>query len=926
MHELIWKMESAWPQTIEVGRGSVIAAKGYCFFVNGPLRELTLMLGSQRHSIASIGEPRDDVFQAYVGLDQEGYSRLSGFWDTIPLSADLCGQTLPVALEATDTHGDRARVELGEHSFVARADVEKPDFAAKSGPDSGVAICMATYEPDLEAFARQIDSILAQTHDNWICIVNDDGSTPDRYARIKELCGKDPRFFVYQNTNNQGFYRNFETCLKRVPDTISFVALADQDDYWYPEKLQRCLERFDSETQLVYSDMRIIDENGSVISDTYWKRRKNNYTKLDVLLIANTITGAASMFRAALIDQLIPFPERIGHSFHDHWIGLVALATGRIEYIDEPLYDYIQYEDSVIGHCDFAPVTVQRRMRGVARWVGKLAGAIARRMRRGLAFGRIKENVLFLRDRLVDIYEHEYRRLQLLGEVLQIRTGASDGKAERFRNLFSGRSSTMLALLGAHTRIWFQRETTNDAELRLLLAYITYRMNRFVVRIARPRYVRKSQALLEADARNNAQVVDFLRAKIAPLVLDIQETQPRRINIIVPEVKFDVLFGGYLGKLNLARRLIEEGHRVRMLVVDDCEIDPAALNRLGLLDPRLSSALCRLEIQACYDRTQTIGMHPRDVLVATTWWTAHIAHAALQHLTAERFLYLIQEYEPFTSPLGTYYSLAEQSYRLPHHALFSSQILRDFFAEQGIGVFADDSGTDARQAAFENAVTAPSVSVEKLASHKQKRLLFYARSGTHAARNLFEIGVLGLEKAIAEGTFPADEWEFWAMGSTYGELPLADGRTLKMVGKLALDEYHKQLAEFDLGMSLMYTPHPSLVPIEMAAAGLVVVTTNCMNKTEERLRDISQNILGVDATVEAVAAGLRAAAARVPDLEARVAGAHVNWSTRWEATFPKPLIDDVLGWFSAATIDMANTPEISAEAGPQDITGSAVGE
>ena len=90
-----------------------------------------------------------------------------------------------------------------------------------------------------------------------------------------------------------------------------------------------------------------------------------------------------------------------------------------------------------------------------------------------------------------------------------------------------------------------------------------------------------------------------------------------------------------------------------------------------------------------------------DRFVATTWWTAHIADAARRELGGERFLYLIQEYEPFTFPMGTYAALADASYRLPHTALFSTALLRDWFRLRGLGVFASGAGS----AAFQNAIT-----------------------------------------------------------------------------------------------------------------------------------------------------------------------------------------------------------------------------
>ena len=81
------------------------------------------------------------------------------------------------------------------------------------------------------------------------------------------------------------------------------------------------------------------------------------------------------------------------------------------------------------------------------------------------------------------------------------------------------------------------------------------------------------------------------------------------------------------------------------------------------------------EVEVVFGReSQGIEMSRGDALIATTWWTAHIADAALRSLEAERFLYLIQEYEPFTFPMGSLAALADASYRLPHVALFSTAV------------------------------------------------------------------------------------------------------------------------------------------------------------------------------------------------------------------------------------------------------------
>src|SRR3954467_14585676 len=118
-----------------------------------------------------------------------------------------------------------------------------------------VAICMATFEPEPRLLERQIGSIREQTHENWLCLVSDDGSSPDRLQDPRGVTAGDERFTLSVGAERLGFYANFERALGLVPPEASFVALADQDDRWYPEKLAALVAGLGA-AQLVYSDMR----------------------------------------------------------------------------------------------------------------------------------------------------------------------------------------------------------------------------------------------------------------------------------------------------------------------------------------------------------------------------------------------------------------------------------------------------------------------------------------------------------------------------------------------------------------------------------------------------------------------------------------------------------------------------------------------
>jgi glycosyltransferase involved in cell wall biosynthesis len=242
-------------------------------------------------------------------------------------------------------------VKLGSTELIYKHDYTAPDeqdFPLDLTRPS-IAICMATYNPPIELFKRQIQSIREQTFRNWICLISDDCS--DEYTRIQihEILAGDPRFYFSPSQDRLGFYFNFERAFSLIPKQIPYVAPSDQDDYWHPEKLETLLSQMDSETSLVYSDMNIVDKDGKLLQKTYWANRPNRFDNITSLILANTITGAASLFPRALLDTALPFPQQIGDSFHDHWIGCMALATGKVKYIDRPLYDYVQHRGNVLG-------------------------------------------------------------------------------------------------------------------------------------------------------------------------------------------------------------------------------------------------------------------------------------------------------------------------------------------------------------------------------------------------------------------------------------------------------------------------------------------------------------------------------------------------------------------------------------------------
>lgn len=269
------------------------------------------------------------------------------WWATVPVTAgdDLGLCSIPVA-EPFDTHG----VETLR----------------------GVAVCLATYEPDEALFRAQVDSLRAQTVP-FTCFVSDDASSNGVVERVIE---GDERFVLSRNDTRQGFYRNFERALRMVPADAEHVALCDQDDVWRPDKLDRLRDALD-DAVLAFSDQRLTTPGGAVLSDTLWRGRAVNHDDLLSMLVANAITGAACLFRRDLLDTLLPFPETPGLQFHDHWLAIAALATGRVAYVDAPLYDYVQHGGAVFGEVSTGEREAPRKSRRAAYFLGYCAREVA---------------------------------------------------------------------------------------------------------------------------------------------------------------------------------------------------------------------------------------------------------------------------------------------------------------------------------------------------------------------------------------------------------------------------------------------------------------------------------------------------------------------------------------------------------------------
>jgi hypothetical protein len=213
-------------------------------------------------------------------------------------------------------------------------------------------------------------------------------------------------------------------------------------------------------------------------------------------------------------------------------------------------------------------------------------------------------------------------------------------------------------------------------------------------------------------------------------------------------------------------------------------------------------------------------LRENDYFIATAWWTARTAFACLDaqqiHFGAapRRIIYLIQDYEPGFYPWSTRAALAEQTYHQPERTIpvFNTALLRDHFT--GLGHF--PTGL-----ALQPPIDATFAAALQPATPKEKIVLLYARP--LAERNCLPFLDMVVTQALATNPSLWAGWRFIAVGQDFPAQALSCHAPIEIAGRLSLTAYANLGSRAALGVALMVSPHPSYPPLEMAAAGVLVL-------------------------------------------------------------------------------------------------------
>ena len=219
-----------------------------------------------------------------------------------------------------------------------------------------ISILLASYNGE-KYIAEQIESLLAQTAQDFKLFICDDKSTDNTFLIASEYAQRYPnKISVYQNEENTGNAKyNFIRMM--IEHKNDYVMLCDQDDVWLPDKIEKSLAKICeleavygiTEPLLVHTDLRVVDKELSVMSPSYAQMSRTDYTKksLNNLLTRNIASGCTQIYNRALADLIVSEPKYM--LVHDWWVALIAATFGKIIAIHEPTILYRQHGNNSIG-------------------------------------------------------------------------------------------------------------------------------------------------------------------------------------------------------------------------------------------------------------------------------------------------------------------------------------------------------------------------------------------------------------------------------------------------------------------------------------------------------------------------------------------------------------------------------------------------
>jgi len=208
-----------------------------------------------------------------------------------------------------------------------------------------VSIVLPTYNGE-KYIVQALESILAQTYQNWELIVVDDSSTDSTNDIVSSYVEKDSRISIIKNEINQKVAKSLNIGFEKANG--KYFTWTSDDNYYYPQALEKMVKFLEHKPDfsMVYAISDKIDENNKIIG--VWGQDAPTVEKLFDL----NICGACFLYTKEVAQKVGKY--RVGIDLvedHDYWIRI--LLNAKIANIHEHLYAYRVHSLSLTGQNNY---------------------------------------------------------------------------------------------------------------------------------------------------------------------------------------------------------------------------------------------------------------------------------------------------------------------------------------------------------------------------------------------------------------------------------------------------------------------------------------------------------------------------------------------------------------------------------------------
>jgi len=212
-----------------------------------------------------------------------------------------------------------------------------------------VEVVVLLYRPSLPLLSGFLHSLKNQRAvDLQVTLAYDGSPLADEAENLRDMA---ERFnFSFRTFKDRlGIYLHAERALTQCLSRRFPFVLADQDDWWLPNRLEQqlhCLEASGSDA--VTSDA-LIYSGSHPTSQRLFELLNTREESLRYELICNHVTGTGTLFSPQVATLSTPFPPSSPRAFHDHWLGIVAVAGNGVFLDREVRWHYVQHEGNQVG-------------------------------------------------------------------------------------------------------------------------------------------------------------------------------------------------------------------------------------------------------------------------------------------------------------------------------------------------------------------------------------------------------------------------------------------------------------------------------------------------------------------------------------------------------------------------------------------------